>query len=227
VTENGAAFGPYLLVSRECGSGGGVIARRVGEQLDWNVYDAKIVDEIARDAHVNQRLVQSVDEHVHSHWEREWRSVLLDDLADEKYLRHLKQVVMALGHHGNVVIVGRGAQFFLPLQCALRVRLVAPLETRVNRLVEREKLSSEQARTKIEEIDSRRAAFVWKIFRKDNAAPFNQDLIINTGEISVESATKIILASLEEKFGIHPNRQAVFSNELRGAKNPSAIVNSA
>jgi len=202
VAEDGVAFGPCLLVSREFGSGGGLLAQQAGERLGWNVFDNKLVDEIAQSAHVHQHLVQSVDEHVHTHWERTWRDMLLDDLADEKYLRHLRQVVTALGHHGNVVLVGRGSQYFLPAPCALRVRLVAPLEVRAKRVAEHQKLSLEQARLKVEAIDKERAAFIWKVFRKDAGSPLNQDLIINTGEISIENATEIVLGAIEKKLGV-------------------------
>ncbi|HTX21817.1 MAG TPA: cytidylate kinase-like family protein [Candidatus Aquilonibacter sp.] len=203
VTEDGVAFGPCLLISRECGSGGSLLGQRVGERLGWNVFDARIVDEIAQLANVHQRLVQSVDERVRSHWERTWRDILLDDQADEKYLRHLKQVVMALAHHGNVVFVGRGAQFLLPSQCALRVRLVAPLETRIHRLTERLNLSPEQARLKIKRVDTERAAFVWKIFKKDVGATLNHDLLVNTDEINAESVTELVLVAMERKLGVH------------------------
>ncbi len=202
VAEDGAAFGPCLLVSRECGGGGDLLAQQAGERLGWNVFDNKMVDEIAQSARVHQRLVQSVDEHVHSYWERTWRDFLLDDLADEKYLRHLKQVVTALGHLGNVVLVGRGAQFLLPSQCGLRVRLVAPLEARTKRFAEQEKLSLKQARLKVEEIDKERAAFIWKNFRQDAGLPLNHDLIINTGEINIKDTTELVLDAIERKLGV-------------------------
>jgi Cytidylate kinase-like family len=205
VTKEGVAFGPCLLISRECGSGGGFLAQKIGERLGWNVFDAKLVDEIAQAAHVHQRLVESVDEHVHSHWERTWREHLLEDLSDAAYLRHLKEVITVLGHHGKVVLVGRGAQFLLPSQCGLRVRVVAPLEARIKRLAEHEKLSLEQARATINEVDSKRAAFIWKIFRKDVGSPLHQDLIINTGEISVAAAEGIVLDALQKKLGVSLN----------------------
>jgi cytidylate kinase len=210
VAEDGVAFGPCLLVSRECGSGGNLLAQQAGERLGWNVFDNKMVDEIAQSARVHEHLVQSVDEHVHSYWERTWRDFLLDDLADEKYLRHLKQVVTALGHHGNVVLVGRGAQFLLPSHCGLRVRLVAPMEARTKRLAEHEKLSMKQARLKVEEIDKERAAFIWKNFRQDVGSPLNHDLIINTSEISIENATGLVLDAIEKKLGVPSKEQPVF-----------------
>lgn len=215
VAKDGTIFGPCLLVSRECGSGGGLIARRAGELLGWNVFDDRIVDEIARSAHVHQRLVQSIDERVHSRWESAWRELMPDDLADEKYLRHLSEVVLALGHHGNVVIVGRGAQYFLPSQCAVRMRVVAPLEMRTKRMAERQKLTLEEAKLKVEEIDEERAKFVWKIFKRKVWSPLNQDVTINTGEISIENAVKIVLTALQEKLGISAKKQPDFGKGMR------------
>ncbi len=216
VMERGTKFGPCLLISRQYGSGGGLIARRVGELLDWNVFDARIVDEIARSAHVHQRLVESVDEHVRSRWERTWHELLPDDLSDRKYLRHLREVVMALGHYGNVVIVGRGAQYFLPTRCAVRARLVAPLEIRAKRVAERLKLPLDEAQLRVLDIDKERVAFVWKTFRRDVNSPLNQDITINTEEVSIESAAKIVLAALHEKLGVSPKEQLVLSDERHG-----------
>jgi cytidylate kinase len=207
MTKDGASFGPCLLISRECGSGASQLAQLVGARLGWNVFDAKIVDEIAQAAHIHNQLVKSVDERVHTYWEQTLRELLLDDLVDEKYLRLLKQVVTALGSHGNVVFVGRGAQYFLPPQCGLSVRMTAPLEARAERVAERMNLSLEQARLKTRKIDAERAAFVWKTFKKDSASPINYDLIINTGEIKIESAANIVLASIQEKLGVCPKKQ--------------------
>jgi cytidylate kinase len=202
VTKEGAALGPCLLISRECGGGGTVLAQMAGERLGWNVFDSKIVDEIAQSAHVEQRLIKNVDEHIHSYWEQTWRGVLLGDLAEERYFKHLRQILFALASQGNVVIVGRGAQFFFPAQCALRVRLVAPLEERVKRVAESTKLPHDQARLKIDQIDKERAFFCSKIFKIDGALPIYYDLIINTGQIDLRSATELVLAALEMKLGV-------------------------
>jgi cytidylate kinase len=202
VGEDGVAFGPCLLISRECGSGSAALAQMAGERLGWNVFDAKIVDEIAQVARIQQRLVNSVDERVHSYWEQTWREMLLEDLADDKYFQHLKQIVTALGHQGNVVIVGRGAQYFLPPQCALRVRLVAPLEERAKRVAGLSGLTVEMARSKAVRIDGERAGFIRKIFKQDSSLSVNYDLTINTGQIEIESATELVLSALEKKLGV-------------------------
>ncbi|HEV2320694.1 MAG TPA: cytidylate kinase-like family protein [Verrucomicrobiae bacterium] len=202
LAHDGMTYGPYLLVSRECGSGGGLVARLAGELLGWDVFDARIVDEIARNAHVHQRVVQSVDEHVHSGWERTWREYLPDELADERYFHYLREVIFELGHHGNVVIVGRGAQYILPSQCAVRIRVVAPLEERIKRVAERRKMSLEEARLQVEAIDKQRVAFVWKIFKTDAGSPLNQDITINTAQLSIPAAVTLVLGALKERLGV-------------------------
>ena len=214
VSANGVGFGPYVLISRECGSGSSLMAEKIGKELGWNVFDSKIVDEIAKAGRVHQKLVQSVDEQVHSHWERTWRELLLDELTDKGYLHHLGQLVTALGHQGNVIIVGRGAQYMLPPQGALRVRLVAPLDARIKRIAELENLSPEEARIKIKQVDSKRAAFLWKVFRKDAGLPLNHDLVLNTGDISIDSAARIVLAALEEKLGVSVQKQPDILKEM-------------
>ena len=108
VTDSGPTFGPCLFLSRECGAGASVLAEKIGDQLGWNVFDSRIVNEIANAVHVHQNLAESVDEHVQSYWERTWHKMLFGDFVDHKYLHHLGQIVTVLAHLGGVVLVGRG-----------------------------------------------------------------------------------------------------------------------
>ena len=102
----------------------------------------------------------------------------------------------------------------LPSQCALRVRLVAPLEARAKYIAGQEGLSPLEARIKVKQVDAKRAAFVWRVFKKDVGSPLNHDLILNTGDLSIESATKIVLVALEEKLGVPARKQPGLLKEL-------------
>ena len=42
-------FEPFLTISREAGSGGAEVARRVGDRLNWAVLDKELVDSLASD----------------------------------------------------------------------------------------------------------------------------------------------------------------------------------
>ncbi len=202
--KDGVAYGPCLLISRECASGGGRIARLVGERLGWGVFDGELVDEVARLAHERQRLIASVDERFVSVWEHTWQEVLLRTGAvDHVYLYWLRQVILSIAHHGNAVIVGRGAQHLLPPQCALRVRFVAPIEFRARAAAEAGQLPIKDALAKVKAADVAREAFIWKTYHTRADSPFNYDLIVNTGDTGIPAATEIVLGALAAKLGVH------------------------
>ena len=196
-------YGPCLLISRQCGSGGTSLARLIGERLRWQVFDREIVEEVARSAHVRSNLIDSVDERVRHGWREFSRKMIEGEgVGRESYLRHLREVVLALGHHGNVIILGRGANYILPPECAVRVRLVAPVEICVRHVAERENISLSKARHRVEQTDAERAAFIREVFGKDIGAAEDHDLVLNTGETSLEEAADSVLTKLHSKLHV-------------------------
>lgn len=196
-------FGPYLLISREAGAGGRTAAAMVGERLKWQVFDRQIVDEIARRAKIRQQLIQSLDERCRGGLEEFIRDFLgHESLAPGDYLYHLKQVLLTLGHQGNVVIVGRGAEYVLPSQFGLRVWMVAPLDVRIERVCKVQGLSVEAARAQIEQVDSERRKFMRSHYQRQARNPLDYDLVLNTGFLTAEETVGILLAALESKLGV-------------------------
>jgi hypothetical protein len=206
--EGNVAYGPCLLISRERGSGGGQVARLAGERLGWHVFDREIVEDIARLAHVREQLLESVDPETRANWDSSWQPELLpEDIGSEQYLRCLRQIVLALGHHGDVVMLGRGVHFLLPPGCSLRVRVVAPLELRVQRVAESRKIPEADASAQIQSFDASRTDFVRKCFRRDPGLALNYDLTINTEDIKPEAAVDIVLTALRQKLGVCPPKR--------------------
>jgi cytidylate kinase len=202
---DGVCYGPYLLVSRERGSGGLELAQRVGERLGWQVFDRVIVDEIAREARVRQWLVESLDERVRSIFEDMMQDFLSrPEISPQDYIHHLRQIILMLGHQGETVVVGRGAEHMLPRRYGLCLRAVAPLGFRVQRLALAERIPLEVAQEDAQKTDRDRAEFVRKNFGRDVTDPLYYDLVLNTGEISMEDAAEIVLKALERKLGVMP-----------------------
>jgi cytidylate kinase len=196
-------FGPYLLISREKGSGGRTVAAIVAERLKWQVFDRQIVDEIARRSKIRHRLIESLDERARGGLEEFIRDFLGHEaIAPGDYLYHLKQVLLTLGHQGDVVIVGRGAEHVLPSQFGLRVWMVAPLELRIERICKAQGITVAAARSHIEQVDKEREKFVRSHFQRDARNPLDYDLVINTASMTAESAAEIVLAALHKKLGI-------------------------
>jgi cytidylate kinase len=199
----GIYYGPYLLISRQRGSGGDKVAQAAGARLDWHVFDRQLVDQVASRAHVRQQLILSLDERARTAFEDTFRSAFEpDDIGSENYALYLKQVILALGHQGDVVLVGRGAQYMLPVETGLRVRIVAPAEWRAKQIAARLSLPIEEARKEIQVSDANRQSFTRQYFHHDAGDTLNYDVIINTAEVGIEGAADIALLALEKKLGV-------------------------
>jgi cytidylate kinase len=199
----GVTYGPYLLLSREKGSGGTTVSRLIGERLNWPIFDREIVDEIANRTQARRQLIESLDERTRT-LAQELLAPALDrhDIGKTGYLMHLRQVVLALGHQGHVVIVGRGARHILPREFGLSVRLVAPFETRLRRLADAENLSPQAARTALQKSDNERETFIQRNFNHAAGDLFSHDLVINTEQLTPQAVAEIVLAALHHKLGV-------------------------
>lgn len=187
-----------IALSRQMGSGGTSVALEIGQRLGWAVYDQELLKIIASELGLRENLVKSVDER-HVSWLREFMSGLSLDpvLSESGYVQHLIQTIGSLGAHGECVIVGRGAPFILPAATTLRVRLVAPLENRVDYVTRTFKLSHSEAEKKVRELDRERENFAREYFRKDPADPVHYDVVINTGRYAVADTAELIVQALE------------------------------
>jgi hypothetical protein len=203
VKSDEVRYGPCVLLSRECGSAGDELAQLVGERLHWQVFNREIVEQIAEQAHVRRQLVESVDEQVRSRWQRLMHPIReRHGLKPATYLFHLCEIVLSLGHHGYVVIVGHGAPFLLPAESGIRVRVVEPLAARVRRMAGARSLSADAAARFVQECEANRAEFIRKSFHQDSAASLNYDLVLNTDILGVEAAATLVVTALERKLGV-------------------------
>jgi cytidylate kinase len=198
-----AARGPTgftVAVSREVGARGTTVAREVGAQLGWPVYDHELLELIARETHIRANLLQSVDERRMS-WIEECMEAFSSKpmVSQSSYIRHLLQILLSLGAHGECIIVGRGAALLLPPATTLRVRLVAQEEVRVAVAAELHGLSAPAAARYIERTDRERDQFGRDHFGKDPADPSVYDLVLNSGWFGVPECADLVVRALHHR----------------------------
>ncbi|HWB01236.1 MAG TPA: cytidylate kinase-like family protein, partial [Pirellulales bacterium] len=124
-----------IAISRETGAGGGEVARALGAKLGWDVFDRTIVDWVAKQSGIRQELLETLDENP-PHWLIECLNAFAggSQVTGSSYARDLGEVLLAMAAHGECVIVGRGASLLLPRATTLRVRVIASLADRVQRI---------------------------------------------------------------------------------------------
>ena len=189
---------PVITVCMEPGSGGSIVAQEIAKQLDYDFFGHAIINEIAKSSHISSQVIETLEKERLSGI-NDFISSLINDkyIWPGLYLEHLMKIVHVIGTHGRVVIVGRGANFILPPQERFSVRVVAPLEVRIQNVTREYGVSENDAKRRILRRESRRRAFVRQSFHENIADPLNYDLIINTGKLSIKSATNAVIGSLE------------------------------
>lgn len=196
---------PVVTVAREFGARGEALGRIVAERMGFTFWDGELVHRVAEESGASEAMLRSLDEHRRTSIEESIDGALLGSrhMATE-YLRRLLKLIHTLSALGSNVVVGRGAQYALAPEAALRLRVVCPLELRIQRYAERRGIDEARARSEVERADAERRKFVRQFFSRDLTTPTDYDLIVNTGTFELERAASVVLEAYEAKFGRRP-----------------------
>ncbi|MGH7407651.1 MAG: AAA family ATPase, partial [Candidatus Methylomirabilales bacterium] len=176
-----------LTISQDLGSGGTGIAARVAGILGLRLADREIILKAAAAYGIQEAKLEEVADKAPTLWER-------IDEEKRRYSIYVREAVYALAQEGQVVLVGRGGQvLFRDVPHVMKIRIVAPVQVRARRVAEREKLEPEAALQVVERDDRDRTARMRYLFDVDWRDPRLYDLVLNTGYLSAESATEVIV----------------------------------
>ncbi|MBU1320044.1 MAG: cytidylate kinase-like family protein [candidate division Zixibacteria bacterium] len=192
---------PIITVSRERGSSGSFLARRLAEEFDFQLAHRQVIDIICSNSGFRRRVVEALDEKTKSQIESWVEGLMHDHYVDSSdYFKHLHHTIIALARHGGLVVIGRGANFVLTLQTGFHIRVVAPERRRVERIMEFANVDKKAAQEAVAKSDEERAEFIKNGFGYDINDPHYYDLVINTGFIDIEDAVKIAIKAIGAKF---------------------------
>ncbi len=201
-----------ITISREFGSGGMDIAHQVAESLNYHFVDKRVIGMVLGQYGLAQ--FSSDYESTPGFWERfdarkmERREVMVD---------MLNRAILALAHHGHMVIVGRcGFAVLQGFADVLNVRIQAPLPNRVQRVKARQNIAElDQAEAVVREGDKVRASFIEWFYGVpwDSTKAF--DLAIDTSKIPDNLATTFIVEAAQAFKGRQPDdRHTAASSEV-------------
>jgi cytidylate kinase len=188
---------PYVItVSRESGSGGNEISRILARDLGMDLMGGQIIQKVAESSKMSTKVIESLDEKAVSALDSLVTSMFsARSISGTEYLRHLTQVILTIGKHGNAIIVGRGAHMILPKEETFRLRVIAPIALRIQNLMKSRNYTKKEAEEYIKKRDGDRIAFLKKHFQADPADPLQYDMGINTEKIGLEAAAAAVKAA--------------------------------
>ena len=76
------------------------------------------------------------------------------------------------------------------------MRVIAPPEMRVRNVALEYRVTTEEAKRRVIQRESRRKAFVRHSFNADTADPIHYNMTVNTGKISIPAAVEAVIAAV-------------------------------
>ncbi len=183
-----------ITISREFGSGGRTIGKRVAEQLRIPCYDSELIQKIAQESGFTESYVRNADESASSGFLGSAFSSRTFGPTNEDYLWSIQQkVILDLAEKGPCVIVGRCADYILRDKAdCLTVFIHASLAYRAERIVNVYGEREASPKQRIKEKDKRRAAYHRFYTNMKWGYAKNYHISLDSGVLGIEKCVDIL-----------------------------------
>jgi CMP/dCMP kinase len=196
-----------ITISRYFGAGGATLGARLAKRLGYRYVDDELIKEVAKKTGVaasqvrtfeksgTSKLMKLLDwvvnpEFIERHTSEKTR------LTEERYVEEIKEILHGLHQKGNVVILGRGANYALKgYPGTMHVLLVAGVEHRVRFLCEKYNMTKYEAEGAVKRADMIRTRFL-NCFSPEvsHDDPLLYTIVLNMNDVTVDRAEEILVS---------------------------------
>ncbi len=203
-----------ITINRELGSGGRTIGEKLANRLNVPFYDKALIQSLEERYHLSAEEIERLKGQKHNWWADFKRSLKLtpsyvapqymskkfsmpDFLITDDIFQTETEILKGIAEDGSCVIAGRSGFFvFKDHPNHMSILIQAPMEDRINRLVNRRDITREEAVRIINEVDTGRENYVKKYTGSSRYDTRNYDLVVNVTSHSEEEVVNIILKYL-------------------------------
>ena len=195
-----------ITISREFGSGGRTIGRKVAEELGIPFYDKELVEQIAMESGFAPKFVEEHGEHSPSGsffsyaFAPQGVPGIMNGLSTADFLWNIQcNVILQLADKGPCVIVGRNADYILKdRQDALHIYVFADTPYRADRIVRLYGESEKTPEQRLNEKDKRRRVNYQHYTGRNWGQSQNYDLCLDTGILGEEFCKDVIVKAYRD-----------------------------
>jgi len=208
--------GPVIMISRECGCSAKRIATKLSKILsgysylsetktdvEWKCVSKEVVNSVAQELKIDPKQIKEV-------FTSEAKTSLYDvntafstekvyDESDQEVIDSVKKVVRHIAEKGYIIIVGCAAEIIAnDIPHKLSVKLQAPMEWRVYRIMQISNMSYYDAREYVLEIDRQRELFIEHVAGR-KSLNIDYDIIFNYSTLSDDNIVDAIVRVVRAK----------------------------
>jgi cytidylate kinase len=193
---------PFVTISRQTGAYGITVAKDLCDYLQkneshtqcvWTVFDKELIGKVVQEHDLPETVLPYLSEDTVSE---------IQDLIEETLGLHpshnvlvlkTNKTILHLAQLGYAIIVGRASNIITAkMPGGVNIRLVSPLEKRIEHVQEYYKMTTKEAREFIFKEERIRKDYVKKYFGKDVEDPLLYDMVINVDSLIPRETIRVI-----------------------------------
>lgn len=198
-----------VTISREFGSGGREIGKRLANELGYAYYDSQIITLLAQETGMSEEYIKNISERRIYPYAFQFAKSFSKNSIIQNYQTDIlvkqAQILKEIANRENAVIVGRGANTVLKDYNPMNIFVYANLESKIKRCKEKaeenEGLTDKEIENKIKNIDKNRKDFNSLISNAEWGNKENYNLCINTSNIEIKKIVPSLAEYIENWFG--------------------------
>ena len=187
-----------ITVGREFGSGGHIIAAKLAEHFGIQLLDSNILAEVAKKNNASEEYLKKYDESARNlFFSRTVNgfSNSPEEIIAQMQFDYIKQKSDA---GESFVVIGRCADYILRGNPALvRVFVLGDTEAKIKRTAEREGISEEKAKIRMEQADKRRKYFHNTHSENKWGDSRSYDITVNSSKLGLDSTAELLIKYIE------------------------------
>lgn len=203
-----------ITISREFGSGGRLIGRRLAEKLNVPYYDKELLDRIAEESGFSREMIEGAEKRAKNSFLYSLASAMGTgesgpeslSLNERFFLAQFDTIRRMAEEEGSCVIVGRCADYILrDLPQATNVFVYAEEADKIRRAVEEYGVPREEVKKLMKDTDKARANYYAYHTGRKWGEPVNYHLSLDSGYLEIEDAVDIIIEYAKRKIYRKPS----------------------
>lgn len=191
-----------ITISREFGSLGRPIARRMSEILGVMYYDRDIVEEVSKQLQLPVPTISDVEERAPgSYFSMRFPLGNMTSDLQNKVFRAQQDIITELADRESCIIVGRCADYVLrEKKNLMRVYIYTSYENRYDNCVNNLSMTPREAKKMIRDVDQARIAYHMRYagYMPDE----NKDIQIDSAFLGVEGTAWYLSQAAKHRFGV-------------------------
>lgn len=191
-----------ITITREFGSLGRPIAKRLSELLGIEYYDRDIVEAAAKRMNLPVSMLSKSEEKKSGFWRMLFPLGTESPEQQKRIFDVQTQIIQDLAGKESCIIVGRCADYILKDDPnAVHVYIYAPYADRLANCVGTLGMDKGEAKRMITEVDKARMAYHKHFAKYAPGDPRYKHIIINSALLEVEGTAQALAAIIRQKFG--------------------------